>query len=1695
MAVRLDDHGRMAAEVLDVGDRPKTTQEEREQKQHPRCLCQAWKIGDGNGLRVQDLFRIYRADVDFTHDVLFATSMIHYVDKFTNEHVKSGDFTASLGDSSITAAPAAASLAHGYEEVRRALSRLVLECITSESRDSTDPLVAEGEPKHLRQQLFLNQGVVQAVVKLLREITDALEKAGGSSVSFKDTLNLDAFKESHQTVSLCWRFINKACRRYPQTGEYIVNSCLDLMIKHQPCGVRVIDALVSALTDNNRLNSTVNGEERGPGVSSADEERGPGVRQKLIRFAFESIDTLEGQSLEGKYQFQCDQFLNMLSGMCMCSDLHMYETTCREVLTGLNSHKRAITERQVEGTSVKIKIKASLGHGQEHWKTVYEMCTGKAERQHLEYHVAFITLLGSICCNENIKGLKELITEKEVRLGIIADIDSKQYPVCQDQVLVYRVRTAYCKLFQRLFIGVPNLSKSLVRLVYLEGEGTENLQTSQGKMTTQHAAESAARLDDCALGFILDVLEQETVSKQHPEGYQESLPGQNDTRTNELGIIHELIICLLFSVRTGPLEHARVLRSRHPASHTDGRASTEEEEIRCGPGTRNGTGSNLDEQGWLNRVKRSCVSRLRTLTAQYHEISDAAESDMQVKCRECLLELCNVLSAHADLSLNIHIDEFLRQLQNFYHKECEGQSVKQAHTCTQLAKIWDGVEFQFSEWRFECSDVDRQRVATELTEFVELRKDLVEIFRISNSRLSYQVLTLLVKLHSVQASLTESVQRLVYIPRQDGPTNLHTTVMDAVLKLRIPFDVLSGDTTHVEESLRSLCALFDANEGRPTDHADKFVMCQKLMFHSGILALLRSMVENEDYWLRESVMRQAFCLIAKLADANPDNQKELEQVAESILIRNCLGRGWGETDALDAIFSGNLTAAENITAQAVQAVVNWAGDPRAKAEPECGARGADRHWCLAFLERIVAVNTTPVRKNQNLVVHELLASVGTPALDLEFWTIKHQGQRQLYHKKLLEARGDDDLQYPQRQLRAFIQLMHLLAACAEGNNKLTSRKLRTIMPLKGLVCAMRPPEDGRAFNAHVVNAVQHFITAVYIAPIAVEPSLAKDMFMTRVKGKLRRNGDLVSPLAEMLDYCVGADSSILQTCVEMGIVGDTALLLFPTPNRLGGGTITLLTSLFESGTFDTLDREHAGSYCELYYMARRGKTKNTWQMAKRKIEILKANEDRLLGLLAKICEGCTVAQDTQADTRCAVSTLTKTKRLRSATLSEGIAEGSNLDGLAHVLAIVTALAGSSVFGKGRSQDHDQSAGEGEGEDNLYVRCCAKTDTVAQTAIAQVFRPLCSCCSAMSLSPLLLSTALECHLNCAYSLCSSFTKNISFAPSRYLRPPRQRQAFVEHSDVVKALASKLNCFATPATRKKNSARQDQHVHAPISIISTLHETLHRAQQALGCTSSVDAEAKLQSFQQLLACSNWAIEQKGDVTLENIRSGEDMWHTSTRHDFPRNLQQYLAAMVLRVTNSVDIPKPEPEHAQENSEPAGKYQCGAYTRLETASSVFRGEVEIPGSIHGQVTQDRHTSSFYSGDINIQEHAKQVVKSIFAALLELEEGHDHELFNTDVVFAAINGALLMSRGKQPKHLAENKSQEERYHRLQSELARLNVAPLITCFMGTPNPSLAKRATRLGQLMMEGYGYSMPCSGYYHVHCTYVFTVNLEVQ
>ena len=341
-----------------------------------------------------------------------------------------------------------------------------------------DPLERDGPNNTNMQQLFLRQGVTQAVMVLLRSIGEVQEfdtrdtqvfdkyigpkptrtteshsthpqqrsahvpcfvQQGGEAGDLGRLAREPQFGHTFDLATLGWRFVRQACKGYPPAGAYVVDCYCQLMLDQMPYGLRVMDAMVEVFRDNREVNHKLNGTEK---VST---------RKTLFQFAINNVREI------GPVSKFVDFLANMVSdeaNMHTGEEQVMYANSCSTLVTLLEESEfdiilgTRLRDGKVEINSRRAKRKSDKKDVPANWVRLCDMqedntfslpeyLVAKAreklsdpekKRVHEKkirepkpnsgFHVATLRLFTRLCVPENIVRLRRVCPLDLVLAGV-----------------------------------------------------------------------------------------------------------------------------------------------------------------------------------------------------------------------------------------------------------------------------------------------------------------------------------------------------------------------------------------------------------------------------------------------------------------------------------------------------------------------------------------------------------------------------------------------------------------------------------------------------------------------------------------------------------------------------------------------------------------------------------------------------------------------------------------------------------------------------------------------------------------------------------------------------------------------------------------------------------------------------------------------------------------------------------------------------------------------------------------------------------------------------------------------------------------------------------------------------------------------------------------------------------------------------
>eukprot|EP01047_Picozoa_sp_COSAG01_P005231 COSAG01_NODE_177_length_22954_cov_28.699554_13_plen_2463_part_00 len=446
----------------------------------------------------ENVFRLTKVPQPFVNDVMFATSMVFYLEEFIEQVQDTDHGGAEFLATNVFEETGRREFKDDNQrkhffQTKRALSRLIIECTEPSDDDisNKDPMRRDGKPRRNMQQLFLRQGVTQIVMVLLRTIGEVDEFASSDEAGDLGRLaRLPMFVDAFEIATLGWRFVRQACKAYPDSGAFIVREYSALMLEQMPYGLRVMDALVEVFHDNHPINMELDeGEEDGQGMFS--------TRKQLFEFAMNNIREI------GPVSKFVDFLTNMVSNELPGEDQpRLYRNTCVTLLELLKEDDfNVFMQTRMRGNIIEVnacrarrksepkELSSNCNWvrlcdlGEDAGFSLSEYLVQKAQmktdvdeefkemsnnredqvklrepRPNSQFHIATLRLMSRLCVEENKPELRERFPLMQLLCGV-SDEDQQNF----------EMRAAYCQLLTRLWIPTSETPK-LVDWLYPPAE-------------------------------------------------------------------------------------------------------------------------------------------------------------------------------------------------------------------------------------------------------------------------------------------------------------------------------------------------------------------------------------------------------------------------------------------------------------------------------------------------------------------------------------------------------------------------------------------------------------------------------------------------------------------------------------------------------------------------------------------------------------------------------------------------------------------------------------------------------------------------------------------------------------------------------------------------------------------------------------------------------------------------------------------------------------------------------------------------------------------------------------------------------------------------------------------------------------------------------------------------------------------------
>lgn len=361
------------------------------------------------------VFQFEVAEHEFCKEVLFASSMKHYIAKSASAMKAAGHWQRTChsdqhDERTAAIAPQKIEISEIEITLQRLTQWLQVGDINSVAMDKTT--------HHVRQQLIFFQQIPHEILSFLRAVSALFP--GGELRRLLEPNN-DGLKS---IVSTAWTVLRLSAQRYPATGQYVVESSLALIIAHVPFGVRAISTLIDCFVGNAQLTDVLN----------ANTKSAESNRLTLVKFAFEAI-----------HQYgRISHLYQLLTEVCIDnkpyddgkggSETTHYKSTCVLVANFIKAHPDFLMQAcigddnrvKVDATQIFVTKNESQIFSQENWLAIdqlpledFDLPTYLSEKAQLKnpskplpslqvFHSG-LALLEALCIDENKQLMQQLV--------------------------------------------------------------------------------------------------------------------------------------------------------------------------------------------------------------------------------------------------------------------------------------------------------------------------------------------------------------------------------------------------------------------------------------------------------------------------------------------------------------------------------------------------------------------------------------------------------------------------------------------------------------------------------------------------------------------------------------------------------------------------------------------------------------------------------------------------------------------------------------------------------------------------------------------------------------------------------------------------------------------------------------------------------------------------------------------------------------------------------------------------------------------------------------------------------------------------------------------------------------------------------------------------------------------------------------
>lgn len=661
----------------------------------------------------------------------------------------------------------------------------------------------------------------------------------------------------------------------------------------------------------------------------------------------------------------------------------------------------------------------------------------KVDKAVQEFFVNSIELYANICANRNAKAIREL--SKFFPQTLIIDI------IMTDRPGSDRLRAAFCNLFVRLYVDCDAFpaDEDPIQLTRVWDEIDE----SKVHRISDLDEEPFPALKNWIVRFLSD----------DPDVMSDELAKKKCCTRTRAGREYEgrntLILAVVKMVQK-MVELRCYYEMETPKSREDGMKTSLSDVLqplfKILNGNTDKAAGHVDENAQSPAMQSKGGQDMgdEDKTARF---KDDADNSLLTKTKTCI---CSIIDTVSSIRMNVRMSMLLLVYKKAYLSQRDGEKyVRNGTRYKGKTKIDPQTRAIFKVLDYEDAITDSSFEGRDLVYI------LLDLVMYQDKALVSEAFNLMLRQHQQmkecaeklsQVQLLCSKPQIAFLERGKNLKKQLVAFREGPKKRE--------DYEQVRKTLKEMITTIQlqAKDGETTVDAEVCQGRQELYKNIAVPRLLLDILspinsENKPVETPVDICRQ-ICEFLTLVCSGRDDTKETLKREGFETFLHYLTKEVGADKLVTELFNDNRTLCTQITAEDIKKFVNLIVTQRRKPR-----------W-LGFMNSLVVVRDLPIKKNQDMVIKELIANKTKTMLGNEdsgdkpsLYVNKESWEE--HAKSLMAQYSPDEPNTPESEpLRYHVELVNLLCKCAQGKNRAAEERCQQELPKQAIIDGMKDPD-------------------------------------------------------------------------------------------------------------------------------------------------------------------------------------------------------------------------------------------------------------------------------------------------------------------------------------------------------------------------------------------------------------------------------------------------------------------------------------------------------------------------------------------------------------------------------------------------------------------------------------------------------------